>query len=187
MKKISLFIFLLVFSLSSFSADTHNLKKLFISNFDQFYVERHCRQNIIRLIEEAKKLKINLDNSYVLKFEGLGFLETSGFYTRSSVNERHMLGYYHFVFVADNLVFDFDLYEPLVLPLEDYIRLQFTPKSLPYYIFGINYVPEIQLKNWKITAYNLKNPHLPANSIIWSKKLGEWIDLSSIMKKVRVR
>jgi hypothetical protein len=85
-----------------------------------------CGENIGRLVEEAKNQNLDLEGSYVLKIEGGGFLETSGFYTRSNPNERAMLGYFHYILVADGYVFDFDLNESLVLKLEDYVRLQFT-------------------------------------------------------------
>jgi hypothetical protein len=101
---------------------------------------------------------------------GAGFLETSGFYTRGEVNERAMLGYFHFVFVADGYVFDFDLDEPLILRLEDYIRLRFLLQKLPYFIFGLYYVPEKELSSWTVSRFET-NTYLTRTQMSWIKNV----------------
>nr|MBA2405436.1 hypothetical protein [Bdellovibrionales bacterium] len=148
---------------------------------------RYCYENVARLIEEAKSKKIDLSNTYALKIVGAGFLETSGFYTRKTVNEREMLGYFHYILIADNHVFDFDLYEPIVLPFEDYVRLQFTPPTLPYFVFGINFIPSKELKYWNISQYDTNNYISSSPKPLWSKTMGEIIDLEKLMTKKRAR
>src|SRR5690606_10559228 len=122
--------FILVFCLfltHAKAADIPALTKLFRTNFNSFYEARNCGKNIERLVEAAHEKRIDLRNAFDLRIVGGGFCETSGFYTRMVINDRAMLGYFHYVLVADNYVFDFDLAEPLVLPFEDYVRLQFSP------------------------------------------------------------
>jgi hypothetical protein len=186
MKKF-IILFLFLFSVLSHAADLNALSGLFQQNFDTFYRPRLCGQNISRLIFEATKKNIDLTNSYVLKIEGEGFLETSGFYTRKAINEREMLGYFHFVLVADGYVFDFDLAEPLILKLEDYIRLQFTPAYEGYTVFGIHYRPLEQLPGWTVGHFELKSYMGSAPQKTWSKRMDQIVDLKKIMKKKRIR
>ena len=121
------------------AADIESLRKLFVNNFNHYYQPRYCGKNIKRLLSEAQKRNIDLSNSYILKVVGDGFFETSGFYTRAKPNQRAMLGYFHMILVADNMVFDFDLHAPLVLDVRNYIRLQFMPPYEPYIIYNVNY------------------------------------------------
>jgi hypothetical protein len=182
-----IFIAFLLFTVTVNAADLRSLKNLFNDNFDSFYVPRMCGKNIERFVKEAAKRNIDLSNSYILKVEGSGFLETSGFYTRSEPNERTMLGYFHFIFVADGYVFDFDLAEPLVLKMEDYVRLQFTPPYDPYVVYGITINPIKDLTYWTATHYEWKN-YISSNPVkTWEKSFGEIINLQSMMKKTRVR
>jgi hypothetical protein len=186
MFKIILSLAFTLISISSQAADLRSLRNIFVSNFDRFYVPARCGSNVGRLIEEANRLSIDLKNSYVLKIVGSGFLETSGFYTRGKINERAMLGYFHFVFVADGYVFDFDLDEPLVLKLEDYIRLQFSPQQLPYTVFGINYVPEKELQYWTVSRFEI-DTYLSRPQVAWTKKMPEIVNLKAVMTRPRVR
>ena len=186
MKKIILFLLLLTLTQVALAADLRGLNRIFQQNYNSFYVPRMCGQNIGRLVTEAKKQNVDLKGAYVLKLAGGGFLETSGFYTRSTPNERAMLGYFHFVLVADGYVFDFDLNEPLVLKLEDYIRLQLTPSYLPYFVFGINYQPTKELPSWTATRFEVDGyPSRP--EVTWQKKLGDIVDINAVMKRARVK
>lgn len=174
-------------SLLAGAADIDALSSFFTQNFNTFYQPRFCSQNIGSLLREAKSKKINLDNALVLKIVGGGFLETSGFYTRSSPNERAMLGYFHYVLLADGYIFDFDLAEPLVLEVEDYVRLQFTPPKLPYIIFGINYNPLTELPHWSVTVYEwskfIESNSTPLKSI----KFGDLVNIENVMLRKRIR
>ncbi len=186
MKNIFLFLLVLTISHAAFAADVKKLTSIFQHNYNSFYRARMCGENIGRLVEEAKKHNLDLNGSYVLKLEGGGFLETSGFYTRSEPNDRAMLGYFHYILVADGYVFDFDLNESLVLKFEDYIRLQFTPAHLPYVIFGINYKPIDELPSWIVTRFEVEGyPTRP--QLTWKKKLGDIVDIKNVMKLHRVR
>lgn len=176
--------FLMTFSTSA--ADLPALVEFYKANYQTLYQQRLCGRNIEKLISHALKEGIDLSNSYVLKIEGAGFLETSGFYTRSAKNKREMLGYFHMVFVADNYVFDFDLADGLVVELEDYVRLQFTPPYEPFYIFGISYLAKDQLPSWKVTAFQTTNYISNKPAPLWSKRLGEVIDLNKTLSRERM-
>lgn len=171
---------------AAFAADIKALSKIFQQNYNSFYRASMCGENIGRLVNEAKKQNVDLKGAYVLKLEGGGFLETSGFYTRSEPNERAMLGYFHYILVADGYVFDFDLNESLVLKIEDYVRLQFTPAYLPYVIFGINYKPVDELPSWTVTRFEVDG--YPSRlQQTWKKKLGDIVDIKEVMKRTRMR
>ena len=171
---------------SAWSADLPQLKKLFTENFDNYYQPRFCGKNTARFASEARKRNIDLSNSYVLKIVGGGFWETSGFYTRNNINERTMLGYFHMVFVADGYVFDFDLDDPLVLKMDDYFRLQFTP-PYPFNFYGGEARTKSELKGWTLTRFEwadyIKNIEKPT----WIKKLREVIDVDKMVEKNPVR
>lgn len=186
MKTIILLIFILISTMAS-AADLQSLSTLFKQNFDTFYQPRLCGKNITLLLSEASKRNIDLSNSYVLKIEGAGFLETGGLYTRVRINEREMLGYFHYVLIADDYVFDFDLAEPLILKIEDYIRLQFTPAYTPYIIFGINYDPLKELPYWTVTNYHWRDFLNPGPQKNWVKKMNHFIDLKKVMTRDRIR
>jgi hypothetical protein len=161
--------------------------EVFSQNFNAAYTPRYCRGNIESLISLFKQKGIELNDAHVLKFEGPGVWETSGFYTRYEMNERVNLGTWHFVLVKGGYVFDFDLWEPKVLPLEDYIRLQFTPPTEPYFIARVNrYNTRDELKFLKVTRYEvdefLKSP--PAET--WKKLFGEIVDVDAILARPRV-
>lgn len=182
----SIFILLLSFH-NLFAADLPALKKLFQENCQHFYLPRYCGRNIAKLIDEANKKNINLDNTYVLKIEGGGFLETSGFYTRTMINERSMLGYFHMVLVSDGYVFDFDLAEPLVLKIEDYIRLQFTPPYEPYTIFGMEWISHLELPRWSVTRFEWRDYIKNNENPTWKKRMSEFVEIENILKKKRIR
>ncbi len=186
MKKI-IIVCLWLISLSTFGADVKSLKKLFQDNFDNYYEQRYCGRNVQRLLTNAKAKNIDLSNAYVLKIVGGGFLETSGFYTRTDPNERAMLGYFHMVLVADGYVFDFDLYEPLVLKVEEYIRLQFTPAYLPYVIWGINYIPQKELAYWKVTRFEWSDYVVGKEKATWEKSMKDFVSLEQVMSLDRIR
>jgi hypothetical protein len=93
-KVIKFTIAILLTASTALAADLEKLTQLFQENYNTFYVPRFCGPNTARLIQAAQDQKIDLSNSYVLKIVGAGFLETSGFYTRSAPNERQMLGYF---------------------------------------------------------------------------------------------
>lgn len=177
-------IFIILFSLTSslFAADIPALKKLFKENFNNFFEHRLCGQNTSRFAKAAYDEGIDLSNSYVLKFKGAGFFDTSGFYTRTSTTERSMLGYFHVVFVADGHVFDFDLHEPLVLKMEDYVRLQFTPEKSTK-IFNVLYDGKKDLPWWEVTRFEWSEYMRGREIPTWKKKLGELIDIDRTMKK----
>jgi hypothetical protein len=187
MKKIFLSFFLILFSIASLAADLRSLESVFRENINSFYVPRMCGENIKRLVKEAERRKIDLSNSYVLKIEGAGFLETSGFYTRGAANDRAMLGYFHFVLVADGHVFDFDLDEVLVLKLEDYIRLQFTPPYEPFYVFGMEFNAAKQLPWWTVSRFELRSYTTYYPEKTWVKKMNEFINIEKVLKRPRVR
>lgn len=176
--------FIMTFSTSA--ADLPAMIEFYKANYQKFYQQRFCGRNIEQLISNALKEGIDLSHSYVLKIEGAGFFETSGFYTRSAKNQRDMLGYFHIVFVADNYVFDFDLADRLVVSLENYVRLQFTPPYEPFYIFGVSYLAQNQLPWWKVTAFETTSYISNKPIILWSKKLGDVIDLNKTLSAQRM-
>lgn len=182
-----LLVILLISLQSALAADLRALEVLFTENYNTFYRSGDCGNNIAELADEANKRNINLDNAYVLKIVGAGFFETSGFYTRQNVNERAMLGYFHVVLVADGYVFDFDLDEPLVLKVDDYIRLQFTPPYEPYILFGTEYRASSMLPWWTVTRFEwhdyVRHKEIPT----WTRKMPEYIDLERVLSKKRIR
>ncbi len=188
MKKIlTLILFQALIISSAFAADIRSLDKLFKENFDNFYQPRYCGRNTARFVAEAQKRKINLSNSYVLKIVGGGFWETSGFYTRNNINERVMLGYFHMVFVADGYVFDFDLDDPIIVKLDEYFKLQFTPPA-PYSFYGGEERTISELKNWSLTAFDYRDySNNSKETVLWQKKLGELINVKRMIEKPRVR
>lgn len=187
MKKLFL-IMSLMLSFSTFAADIPALKKLFLDNYSNFYVPRNCGGNVGRLIEAAERENINLQGAYALNITGAGFLETSGFFTRSGkINDRAMLGYFHVVMVADGYVFDFDLAKPLVLPIEDYVRLQLTPPTIPFKIGSIQYDPRNEFPWWTVERFEWKRYITEAQpKATWKKKMTEFINLESVLKKKRL-
>jgi opacity protein-like surface antigen len=187
MKKFLIILLLSLLTLSqALAADLKSLTTLFKQNYDNFYQPRYCGRNTARLVSEAHKRKIDLSNSYVLKIVGGGFWETSGFYTRNNINERAMLGYFHMVFVADGYVFDFDLDEPLVLKMDDYFRLQFTP-PYPFNFYGGEARTKSELKGWTLTRYEwpdyIKNIEKPT----WVKKLRDIMNVDKMVEKNPVK
>jgi len=183
--KLCTLVLLCLFLSNAHSADIPALKELFQKNFDSYYQPRFCGQNIRRFLEEASMREIDLSNAYVLKIQGGGFLETSGFFTRGNVNEREMLGYFHMILIADDIIFDFDLNRPLVLNKLDYIRLQFTPPHEPYYIFGIDYTKNGAPGNWNVTAFDSKDYSNGKESTLWKSKIKDYIDIKELFKRER--
>jgi len=186
-KTISILLLSLFLLTSAQAADIKSLKKLFEDNYDAFYIPRFCGKNTARFISEANQRGINLSHSYVAKFVGAGFLETSGFYTRNNPNDRQMLGYFHMVFVADGYVFDFDLHEPMVLKIEDYIRLQFTPPYESFKIWGMSYISQEQLSSWNVTGFETLNYAKGKEVEVWKKKLPDFVELEKMLKRERKR
>lgn len=180
-------IFIILTTSTAQAADVQKLTQLFQENFNEFYQPRLCGRNTARLVDAAQKLNIDLSNSYVLRLVGGGFWETSGFYTRNTTTERDMLGYFHMVFVADNYVFDFDLHEPLVLPLEDYIRLQLTPSTETSNLWGNSYKPHDQLPGWEMTRYNTEDYAKGIETILDKTKLKDFVDLDSVLNRKRLK
>lgn len=182
-----IFLLTVLHASASFAADLKALSKLFKENYNTFYEYRRCGANVARLVEAAQTQGIDLRGAYPLEVRGAGFLETSGFYTRGDVDERVMLGYYHVVLVADGYVFDFDLARPLVLTLENYVRLQFTPPTAPYLVGGnIFYRPEKDLPWWRAIAYDTDGfTTTGAPKILWEKKLTELVDLERVLRLER--
>lgn len=180
----------IVFAFGGGSTDAANLPALqdyFRQNSETIYTPRLCGKNVQQLVQGAQDAGIDLSGAYVLKIVGAGFLETSGFYTRTKPQDRSMLGYFHYVLVAENHVFDFDLHELLVLPLEDYIRLQFTPPYLPFRVLGMNYDPAEELKYWKVSRFELsavtRGPFTPT----WEKSLSQFVSLPRLLARARIR
>ena len=169
------------------AADLKSLEALYTQNFDTFYQPRFCGRNIARLVNAALERKIDLDGAYVLKIEGAGFLETSGFYTRNAPNERAMLGYFHVVLVAENHVFDFDLHEPLSLNVNEYIRLQFSPANDSTTIFGIRYRASEQLKWWTVTRFEISDFVQDTKRATWKIGMDKYVDINSVLSQPRVR
>lgn len=187
MKKFLTIILFSILTLSqAFAADVKSLERVFKENFDSFYQPRYCGRNTARLVAEAQKRKIDLSHSYVLKIVGGGFWETSAFYSRNNINERVMIGYFHMVFVADGYVFDFDLDEPLVLKLQDYIKLQFAPPA-PYDFYRGEERTKSELKSWSVTAFKTEEYAKNKEIVLWQKKLGDIVDMNKMMAKPRVR
>lgn len=180
-------IFIILTTSTAQAADVQKLTQLFQENFNAFYEPRMCGRNTARFVGAAQKLNIDLSNSYVLRLVGGGFWETSGFYTRNSTTERDMLGYFHMVFVADNYVFDFDLHEPLVLPLEDYIRLQLTPSTENSGIWGKSYKPHLELPGWEMTRYKTEDYAKNIETILDKTKLKDFVDLDSVLNRKRLK
>lgn len=183
-----MFKFILLISLfvsQVYAADIPGLTKLFQSNFNSLYQPRHCGKNIERLVQAAHEKRIDLKNAYVMKIVGGGFWETSGFYTRITPNERVMLGYFHYVLVADNYVFDFDLREPLVLPFEDYVRLQLAPPASN--TSWMNVMAK-DLPTWEMTRYEW-NDYISYSNLnaTWVKRMSVMINIPKALAKKRVR
>jgi hypothetical protein len=169
------------------AANLPALQDYFRQNSEAIYVPRYCGQNVQQLVQGAQSAGIDLSGAYVLKIVGTGFLETSGFYTRTKPQDRSMLGYFHYVLVAENHVFDFDLHELLVLSLEDYIRLQFTPPYLPFRVFGMNYDPAEELKYWKVSRYEVSAVTGGSFTPTWERHLSQFVNLPGILARARVR
>lgn len=180
-------VFILLATSTAKAADVEQLSQLFQNNYNSFYQPRMCGQNTVRLIQAAQNLNIDLSNSYVLKIVGGGFWETSGFYTRNKPNDRDMLGYFHMVLVADNYVFDFDLNEPLVLPLEDYIRLQFTLPDDSKTFFAKSFKPRQELPGWEMTRFYTEDYAKNKETIIDRMKLKDLVDLDSALDRKRLK
>jgi hypothetical protein len=187
MTKLILILTFVFVSFSSHAADLKRLKKLFVENFDRFYVWRMCGQNIHTLVTEAQKQKIDLRNAFVMNIEGSGIWETSGFYTRGDINRRAMLGYFHVVLYADGHIFDFDLADPIVPNFEDYVRLQFTPPHEPYVHYGSVYDAKNQLQGWSISRYEIDTFNQSQAPETWKKPLRELVNLDRVVKKKRIR
>lgn len=185
--KISIILALLMQLSTALAADLPALTQLFKENYNSFYEHRRCGANVARLVEAAQALGIDLDGAYPLEVRGAGFLETSGFYTRGDVDQRAMLGYYHVVLVADGYVFDFDLAAPLVLTLENYVRLQFTPPHAPFLVGGnIYFRPEKDLPWWRVVAYEIDSFTTTGTpQVRWEKKLSELVDLPRVLRLER--
>jgi hypothetical protein len=163
------------------AADIRKIESVYATHFEDFYEPRFCGRNIARLIQAAQDQKISLKGAYVLKIEGAGFFETSGFYTRTAPNEREMLGYFHVILVAGDRVMDFDLHEPLVLDIQEYIRLQFTPpEEKPMVIFGVPYRAREELKWWTVTRFEIDDFLRESKRATWKKKLGEYVNLNAV-------
>lgn len=177
----------LVFDGAAHASDLRQLEALYAQNFDAYYEPRFCGRNIERLARAAFQHGIDLRGAYALKIQGAGFLETSGFYTREAKNERALLGYFHVVLVADGKVFDFDLHDPLVLDLADYVRLQFSPPREPYRVLGIQYDARAELEWWTATRYELVRGTGLAPQSTWKKRLGELVDLDVALDGRRIR
>ncbi len=166
------------------AANIPALTILLQKNYNSLYEARNCGKNIERLVQAAHKNRIDLKNAYVLKIVGGGFFETSGFYTRGFPNDRAMLGYFHFVLVADNYVFDFDLHEPLVLPLEDYIRLQFTPQPSSQWMKTM----AMDIPGWEMTRYEWMDYISYSNlNATWVKRMSEVVNVPKLLAKKRIR
>ena len=170
---------------SAQAANLPALAGLFQKNFNTFYQPRMCAKNIERLVQAAKANRIDMKNAFVLKIVGGGFWETSAFYARGNPNQRTMLGYFHYVLVADNHVFDFDLAEPLVLPFQDYIRLQFGPKSTDAAWMK---TMSADLPGWEMTRYEWE-PYASYSNLnaTWIQRLDKLINVPQTMSKKRVR
>lgn len=169
------------------AADLKSLESLYTQNFDAFYQPRFCGRNIARLVNAALDRKIDLEGAYVLKIEGAGFLETSGFYTRNAPNEREMLGYFHVVLVAENHVFDFDLHEPLSLDVNEYIRLQFSPANDSTTIYGMKYRASEELKWWTVTRFEISDFIQDTKRATWKIGMDKYVDINSVLSQPRVR
>jgi hypothetical protein len=176
---------LLMLSFSSFSADVERLEKLFSKNYNSFYTPRFCGRNIEKFVKVANEKGIDLSGSYVAKIVGGGFLETSAFYSRSNPNDRVMIGYFHMVLVADGYVFDFDLGEPVVLKLQDYVRLQFTPPYEPFRIYGIDYSAKNNPGSWNVTAFDTNKYGRGLESKLWSKMIKNLINMTRMISTDR--
>ncbi len=170
-----IFIFLmLILNFNTYSANIKALAKLYKNSFNTIYQPRFCNKNIKKFLEIAIEKDIDLENAYVLKVEGLGFLQTSGFFTRTDPNKRVNLGYFHFVLIADDYVFDFDLHEPLVLSLNKYIKLQFTPRTTDQeVIFGINYKSNGNPDKWEASLIEVQDFLNSSSAPIWTGKFEE--------------
>jgi hypothetical protein len=182
---IKLIFLTLCISLNVLSADIPKLTKLFKQNFDNYYTPRFCGKNTRLFIEEAQKRDIDLSNSYVLKIVGGGFLETSGFFTRTNPNERMMLGYFHMVLVADGKIFDFDLNMPKVLDKEDYVRLQFTPTEKNYTVYGINYLNKGNPSQWDVTLFDTEDYANGIETTVKELKMDKFINISRMLRTRR--
>jgi hypothetical protein len=185
--QVSLILFTLLFSSLGYSSELEKRNELFNNLFYSSYRPGYCGLNIKNLLVQANTNHININKSVVLKFVGAGFFETSGFYTRGKVNERAMLGYFHMVLLADGYIYDFDLNEPLVLKLEDYIRLQFSPPNDNYKLFGVIYNAQSQLNYWTVTAYDPIGYARGQHNLLWTKNLNQLVDIESLFNSPRIR
>lgn len=180
-KVLTIIIFL--FAQTSMSADLQSLTTLFQTNYNQFYKYGDCEANITRLIEAARNKNIDLSNAFMAKITGAGFLETSGFYTPEDPNQWRMLGYFHYVLIADNQVFDFDLHGGHVMSVEKYVRLQFTPPTMDYKIGNKIFRPENELRYWTIESFNVDSVGMNNKpELTWKKGLTEFISLNEILQ-----
>lgn len=177
-----------VITITASAADTRALEAIFKANFKSAYEARQCGRNIARLLGLATDRDVDLSDTHVLKIKGAGFFETSGFYTRTAPDERAMLGYFHFVLINNGRVFDFDLHEPLVLDLERYVRLQFSPPENPVKIYGVLYDAREQLNAWTVTRFEVADFQRSSSPrATWTKSLGDLVNLDRVFSRRRVR
>lgn len=173
------------------AADLSALTQEFAAHFNDYYIPRFCGRTIMRFIDESQKKNIDLSGAYVLMIEDSGFWGTNAFFGREVIDDRRPLGDFHIVLVAEGKVFDFDLHRPIVLPVEDYFRLQFTPPKDPYYLYPekkeglFNTVSELSyLKLSRIELVDFPKPGKPIRA--WTKTLHDAYDVDAIMKRKRL-
>lgn len=93
-----------------------------------------------------------------------------------------MLGYFHYVFVADGHVFDFDLATAEVLPFAHYIRLQFTPAMDPYDPAQDLQRMRDDLPSWTLKRIELPEMLLGGNKTTWEKKLRDLVSIDRVFE-----
>lgn len=168
---------------SALAGDLPKLSRFFKKNYDNFYQEGFCGRNIIKLLVEAEKAGIDTSGAEVLQFISDGFIKVSGFYTRGKKHQWKALGYFHHtVLEMDGHIFDFDLAEPRVLKSNDYIRLQFTPPTEPFKIFGLDYSAKGNPSDWRVRGIDAEKIKTQGDVVLWEKKVKEYFDMTSIMK-----
>lgn len=164
------------------AADVARLTELFQRGYNSLYTPRMCGLNVERFALRAREENIDLSGAYVLRFVGGGFWETSGFYARGNPNQREMLGYFHFVLVAEGRVFDFDLARPCVLPLAEYIRLQFTPNLEPYDARRDRQDMRRGLPFWEIERIEIDQILAGSTKATWRGRLSDILSIDEVFK-----
>lgn len=131
------------------SSNVRELAKIFQARFEVDYEERRCGQNVLRLLEKARRAGIDARNARVIRVTnegnsvfGMVNAEKARGRIRESTGEQFPPGeknwQFHVFLELDCYVFDFDfMNSPVVLPLHDYVELMYLDEGVPELAFQL--------------------------------------------------